>query len=102
MASGAPCPGPSACSARYLLPLGPVLVGGPGVSYPRGWLDDALSTFTLAVRVSPASERGGAVQALPLIDGRDVVGEAFEAGPAHSPEELLGRGRPLEAGRRAA
>lgn len=32
-----------------------------------------------------------------MIDGRDVIGETFEAGPAHSPEELLGHDRLLRA-----
>lgn len=37
------------------------------------------------------------MQVLPIIDGCDVVGEAFEAGPGHGPDRLFGPGQPLAA-----
>lgn len=60
-------------------------------------MNDSVSTFAIVIRVSPPTERGGSVQALPIINGRDVVSEAFEVGPAHGPEQLLASSQQLLA-----
>ena len=60
-------------------------------------MNGSVSTSAIVVRVSPPTERSGSVQALPIPDGHDVVSEAFEADPAHSPEWLLASSQQLLA-----
>lgn len=60
-------------------------------------MNGSLNSIRLAILVPEPSEMGGSVEVRPIIDGHDIVANAFEAGPAHEPEALLRPGGPLRA-----
>ncbi|MFF2135408.1 hypothetical protein [Streptomyces sp. NPDC058193] len=47
--------------------------------------------------VVPPLGAHGAVECRPVIDGRDVLADVFEEGPAEDPRHLLGPEAPLHA-----
>ncbi|MEU9314971.1 hypothetical protein [Streptomyces sp. NPDC048295] len=53
--------------------------------------------LSLRIVVPPLGSRQGSVECRPLIDGRDVLAEVFDAGPADDPRSLLGPDAPLRA-----
>ncbi|MFJ5262183.1 hypothetical protein ACIQAC_17125 [Streptomyces sp. NPDC088387] len=51
--------------------------------------------LTLRVVVPESDERGGTVEVRPIIDGIDVLADAFDEGPAEDPQSLLTPSSPL-------
>ncbi|WP_051942787.1 hypothetical protein [Streptacidiphilus rugosus] len=62
----------------------------------------ALNSLTIEIRTSEERQAGGVSRmgaaVHPMIDGRDIVAEAFDPGPGHAPERLLSAKGPLRAG----
>ncbi|WP_448316061.1 hypothetical protein [Streptomyces sp. CO7] len=57
----------------------------------------APARLTLRVSVPPLGTRQGAVQCRPVVDGRDLLADVFDEGPAEDPSRLLGPDSPLLA-----
>ncbi|MFE5588078.1 hypothetical protein [Kitasatospora sp. NPDC056531] len=56
-----------------------------------------LHRLSLRVVVPPLGSPGATVECRPIVDGRDVLAEVFDEGPAEDPRHLLGPKTPLHA-----
>lgn len=53
--------------------------------------------LSLRIVVPPLGSRHGAVECRPIINGRDILADVFDGGPADDPRYLLGSDAPLHA-----